>query len=443
MFRARIKDSGRHVFAAQIDSEPAWYTGKDQLICWKCEAGVHGTGTYVKRNGASYRAHFALNPRTGHEETCPFNPVEFITSIAEGAQDLAHVDDGVLMLTLPGVLEDLAPIPEQAETELPLHAVTARQIDTVPPPLPPLLNCAAKIARFLQLNAFDDKVVKRFKVQPHGYKSTIPWGRFCYGPTAAAYGELVKRLDPDSPERSPSYPVAVYGTVQRVRRDRKGRPFVFLADHADLDGREFEVLLRSMHPTLINPLTDGTHVLAVGTWDIFSDGRVPQLRLFAEEAWQIAYWHTDEDTGSATQPTSPPALTAHQRATERPARRPSKRTSGPTAAGQRSVAPPARRTTTPPAAPPRPAPPPPPTPPAAAAPGAQQRGPQPRASPTPLMGTPRTPPPTPDAASAESPTGQPAVQPQLSQPPLPASPPPRRRRKGLPGWLGRQKKRRG
>ncbi|MFB8000145.1 hypothetical protein ACFC4G_46180 [Streptomyces sp. NPDC056002] len=281
----------------------------------------------MKRNGASYRAHFALNPNTRHTATCPFNPVEVITSIAQGVQGLAHVDDGVLKLTLPGDLKDVAPVPDETKPLLPPQDVTAQQINTVPPPLPPLLNCAAKIARFLQLNAFDDKVVAKFKVQPYGRKTTIPWGRFCYGPTTDAYAELAARLDPQRPEKTaPSHPIAVYGTVQRVRRDDSGQPFVYLADHGDLDGKEFEVVLRSLHPTLIKPLTLGTHVLAVGTWKVFDRGRVPQLMLFADEAWQIAYWHSDEDTGTATQPTSPPALTAHRRATERPARTHSTRT---------------------------------------------------------------------------------------------------------------------
>lgn len=413
MFRARVKDSGREVLAVQIGDGPVWYTAKHPLICSRCDAGVHGKGTYVKRNGASYRAHFALNPRTSHEASCPFNPVEFITSIARETQGLAHVDDGVLKLTLPGDVEDLAPPLEHAQAEPPLDTVPGQRIDTVSPPLPPLLNCAAKVARFLQLNAFDDKAVKRFRVQPHGHKSTIPWGRFCYGPSSAAYGELVQRLDPVSPGRSPSHPVAVYGTVQRVHHDRTGRPFVFLAEHTDLDGQEFEVVLRSMHPTLIQPLTVGTHVLAVGAWGAFLDGRVPQLRLFAQEAWQIAYWHTDEDTGSANQPVSPPAVTAHQRATERATRGPSKRTSRRTEDGQRT------------AAPPMPSPPPPPSP---------------SPSPTPHRAVPPVPPAeAPDAPSASSPAEQSAVLPQPASPP---SLPPTRRRKGFPGWLGRSRKRR-
>ncbi|MFF9786347.1 hypothetical protein [Streptomyces nigrescens] len=437
MFRARLKDSGRDVFAVQIDGEPAWYTGKHPLICWKCDAGVHGKGTYVKGNGASYRAHFALNPRTSHTQTCPFNPVEFVTTLAQGSQGLAHVDDGVLRLTLPNSLSDLAPGPEPTGPQQPPAEATGRRISTVPPALPPLLNCAAKIAHFLQLNAFDNKVVERFRVQPHGYKNTIPWGRFCYGPTAAAYGQLVKRLDPDSPGRAPSHPVAVYGTVQRVRRDRTGRPFVFLADHTDLDGREFEVVLRSMHPSLITPLTVGTHVLAVGDWGIFTDGRVPQLRLFAEEAWQIAYWHTDEDTGSATQPSCPPALTAHQRATERPARNPSAKDR------RRPGAPPARRATPPPAPSRRAAPPPTPAPPKAAAPETPRRTPQPPAPPAHAA-----PSASETSRASAPPPGQeldvPAIPPRPPHPPLPTSPPPpaRRRRKRLPGWLGLPRRRR-
>lgn len=437
MFRARIKDSGRVVFAAQIADEPAWYTAKRPLICFSCAAGVHGKSTYVKRNGASYRAHFALNPKSSHEATCPLNPIEFITSIAHGAQDLAYVEDGILKLALPGDVEDLAPS-TLAVSEAPPLPVTGKIIDTVPPPLPPLLNCAAKIARFLQANAFDDKVVRRFRVQPHGHTSTIPWGRFCYGPSATAYGELVQRLDPDGTGSAPSHPVAVYGTVQRVHYDRAGRPFVFLADHTDLDGREFEVVLRSMHPSLIEPLAVGTHVLAVGTWGTFPDGRVPQLRLFADEAWQIAYWHTDENTGVATQPVSPPAVTAYQRAAERPARSTSNRTTRPTKAGQRPTSPPGLRPapshTTPtwraPAAP------------SAAPSAAPLDAPQPLARPESGTDAHSA---TPDVTSVGSPAGQP-IPPSPSRPPLPAPRaqlPPSRRRKGLPGWLGRRKKRQG
>ncbi|UDM05400.1 hypothetical protein [Streptomyces longhuiensis] len=454
MYRARIKDNGLHVFAVQIDNEPAWYTDKHKLICWTCDAGVNAKGTYVKRNGASYRAHFALNPNTRHTATCPFNPVEVITSIAQGAQGLAHVDDGVLKLTLPGDLADVAPVPDETKPELPPQDVRAQQIDTVPPPLPPLLNCAAKIARFLQLNAFDDKVVAKFKVQPYGRKTTIPWGRFCYGPTTDAYADLAARLDPQRPEKAaPSHPIAVYGTVQRARPDDSGRPFVSLADHSDLDGTKFEVVLRSMHPTLIKPLTASTHVLAVGKWKIFNRGRVPQLVMFADEAWQIAYWHSDENTGTATQPTSPPALTPHQRATERPARTPSTRARRPTKAVARSGRRrdvPTRHTTTPHPAIPRTAPPTLPTPLAVAEPDSTQQQPQPpapAAPQSPPAGQPRTPPPVPAAPSADQEPITPAVPPappKPSRPPRPAStplPPRRRWRAGLAGWLRRRKKR--
>ncbi len=178
-----------------------------------------------------------------------------------------------------------------------------------------------------------------------------------------------------------------------------------------------------MHPTLIEPLTVGTHVLAVGSWGTFADGRVPQLRLFAQESWQIAYWHTDEDTGSATQPVSPPALTAHQRATERTARGPLKRTPRSTGARRRPAAPTR-------CIPPHPVPPP------AEAPDVPQRRPHPPVPPAPSTDAPRTPPPAPVAPSAGSPAEQPAVPPRPSHPPLPASPPPlpkSRRLRGLSG----------
>ncbi|WP_030888227.1 hypothetical protein [Streptomyces sp. NRRL S-1868] len=239
-----------------------------------------------------------------------------------------------------------------------------------------------------------------------------------------------QRLDPDSPGRTPGHPVAVHGTVQRIHHDRAGRPFVSLADHTDLDGREFEVVLRSMHPTLIEPLTVGTHVLAVGDWAIFPGGRVPQLRLFAEAAWQIAYWHTDQESGTATRPASPPAVTARQRTTERPAR-PAQRTSRSTKTG--------RRPTTPPR---RPAPAPPPL--QAPAPRAEARDspPPPAAPPDPERKTPTT---ESDESPADASAKQPALPPRPPHPPKPTSPPPlpaSRRRKGLPAWLGRRKHRR-
>ncbi|MEU5836399.1 hypothetical protein ABZ820_22395 [Streptomyces diacarni] len=437
MFRARLKGSGRDVFAVQIDDEPAWYTGKHPLLCGECDASVHGKGTYVKGNGASYRAHFALNPKAKHAPACSFNPVEFLTTLAQAAQGLAHVQDGVLRLTLPNNLADLGPELESAGLQPPPEEATSRRINTVPPALPPLLNCAAKIARFLQLNAFDDTAVKRFKVQPHGYKAPIPWGRFCYGPTPESYGQLATRLDPTSSARTPSHPVAVYGTVQRVRKDRAERPFVYIADHADLDGREFEVVLRSMHPTLIQPLTAGTHVLAVGTWGLFTDGRVPQLRLFAEEAWQIAYWHTDATTGLPTQPTSPPALTVHQRTTERPARRPStKKTS-------RRPTPPSTRHLTPTTTPRRPAQPSTPDPPADSPDQASDTGRHtpPPPQPEPPADLPQAAPSAPDTSAGTTPSEPESAAPAF--PPRPASPPPApRRRKRLPAWLARPRRRR-
>ncbi|MFG2661640.1 hypothetical protein [Streptomyces sp. NPDC048425] len=210
-------------------------------------------------------------------------------------------------------------------------------------------------------------------------------------------------------------------------------------------------MLRSLHPTLIKPLTAGTQVLAVGTWKVFNGGRIPQLVLFADEAWQIAYWHSDEDTGTATQPTSPPALTAHQRATERRTRTSTPPHQGRWPTPRHSHAPhddtapctaqdrAARRADTTGSHGTR----------LHAAAAATTPGPH---SPTvpqiPLAGPARTPPPAPATPSAdqEPPPAVPPVPPKPSRPPRPASPPlpPRRRRRaGLADWLGRRKKRRG
>ncbi|MCX5443256.1 hypothetical protein OHB53_44855 [Streptomyces sp. NBC_00056] len=55
--------------------------------------------------------------------------------------------------------------------------------------------------------------------------------------------------------KPPKHPIAVQAAVRRGRHDRGRRPSVFPADHGDLDGKEVEVVLRSMRPELIKPLT--------------------------------------------------------------------------------------------------------------------------------------------------------------------------------------------
>ncbi|WP_413098213.1 hypothetical protein [Streptomyces sp. Inha503] len=210
---------------------------------------------------------------------------------------------------------------------------------TVRPFLPPAVDSAVKIAQLLMVHDFDRDLVKRFKVRPHG-GGLIPWGRFCYGPTAESCAEL---FQPCRRDEVFTYPIAVLGTVQRVNRDRQGRPYIALALDVPAVGGAFHVAVRSEHPTLIEPLAPGSHVLAVGAgWEVFNGGYLPQLRMWAGEHWQLAYWTTDED--QATPPRCPPPVTAAQRGhAQAEARR--RRTA-------RQSAPPA----TPPAAPRPPAP---------------------------------------------------------------------------------------
>ncbi|MBA6439058.1 hypothetical protein [Streptomyces sp. GMR22] len=137
----------------------------------------------------------------------------------------------------------------------------------------------------------------------------IPWGRFCYGPTAESYAQLFQRCRRGEMF---THPIAVLGAVQRVNRDRQDRPYIALALNVPAADGAFHVAVRSEHPTLIEPLVPGTHVLAVGAgWEVFNGGHLPQLRMWAGEHWQLAYWTADED--QATPPRCPPPVTAAQR----------------------------------------------------------------------------------------------------------------------------------
>ncbi|MFJ8677315.1 hypothetical protein [Streptomyces sp. NPDC093589] len=261
------------------------------------------------RLGARMLAQFRLAPSTEHEAECPLNPTTVAEHIAHGSQGLADVDErGILRLNLPEKLTDTPPGPhddDPAGTERVRHTVR-----TVHPLLPPAVATAAAIARFLQLHEFDPEIVRRFKVRPHGGR-LIAWDAFCYGPDPASLAALYERC-----RQTPvlTSPVAVVGTVERVNHDRQGRPYAMLALEvpAQSAGDRFHVAVRSPHAGLIEPLTAGTHVLAVGAgWSVFTGGYTPTLRLFAEEHWQIAYWTTQE--GKPTAPRCPPPVAQAQR----------------------------------------------------------------------------------------------------------------------------------
>ncbi|MDX2815754.1 hypothetical protein PV410_24850 [Streptomyces sp. PA03-5A] len=299
MHRAREADSGRHVELRHI-GPPRQITG--DLICWQCSAPYVAVRGYTLGSGTAVRPAFRLAPGAEHDENCPLNPVSVTNHIARGSRGLAEVDSqGVLRLALP---QDLAEVPPDApDGEMPDPRPVRHRVATVRPLLPLAVNSAAKIAQVLQTHG--DGLADRFTVQPHG-GHPIPWARFCYGPSHDAYGDLYRRCRRGE---SLTHPIAVTGAVQRVNHDRQGRPYIALALNVPAGREVFHVAVRSAHPGLMEPLTEGTDVLAIGSWTVFYGGTLPQLRLWADEHWQLAYWTTGDD-GQQTSPRCPAPVAA-------------------------------------------------------------------------------------------------------------------------------------
>lgn len=412
MDKAREKRTGRPVSAEEIGPDPEPF--ERPLICPHCDSIVEPVRGYK-----SVPSLFRLAKGTSHESGCLLNPTEVIQSIAHGSHGLAHVtDDGLLRLELPADISAMPPWPTTPGDDMDADVIRTHDTTTVRPYLPPAITSAAKIARFLQMHGFDPKVVDRFRVKPHG-QSPISWGRFCYSPRT--YADLYQRC---ARHESISHPIAVHGTVHSIAQDRTGRPYARLALNVPAGDTRFHVLLRSTHDSLIKPLTAGTHVLAVGDWTVFDTPHIPQLRLFADEHWQIAYWETDPATALPTEPTCPAPVTARQRA-EAQARARDRR---PRPAPEPRPAPaqPASRTPSPP--------------PAQAAPRPQVQRPAETVLPEPeLVGEPAVTPPDRESAVTAAPAQPPPVPPRPPLPPMPpvpppAGPPPRRR--GWRRWIG-------
>ncbi|MFB8441187.1 hypothetical protein ACFC7A_19290 [Streptomyces niveus] len=305
MRSAREQRSGRPVSAEEIGSKPE--TFESPLICEFCDSIVEPVRGYK-----TVPALFRLRRNLLHQPRCALNPTEIINDIARGSHGLAHVtEQGLLRLELPADLISIPPhTPEPGDEPHPDATLIKHDTTTVRPFLPPAITSAAKIARFLQMHDFDPKIVERFRVKPHG-QSPVAWGRFCYGPTHESYAELYDRK---RTRRTIPHPIAVYGTVQRVDQERgSGRPYATLAVNVTAGEHRHHVVLRSHFETLITPLAVGTHVLAVGDWDVFDRTHIPQLRLFAEDHWQVAYWTTNPATGRPAEPACPPPVTSRQR----------------------------------------------------------------------------------------------------------------------------------
>ncbi|MFI8093976.1 hypothetical protein ACIF9R_37700 [Streptomyces sp. NPDC086080] len=218
----------------------------------------------------------------------------------------------------------------------------------------------------------------------------------------------------------------MHGTVHSIAEDRNGQPYARLALNVPAGDTRFHVLLRSAHDSLIKPLAAGTHVLAFGEWTVFDTPHIPQLRLFADEHWQIAHWETDPSSGLPTDPTCPATVTARQRADTPAQARARARRPRPASESRPPQAPP---TSPPPVA----AVPPPQVQEPAEAP-AKSVQPEPEPVDEPTVTPPHREPAAPPVAS-----GTPPVPPRPPLPPPPLEPPqtgrsPRRRR--WPRWLG-------
>lgn len=407
MDKARERRTHRPVLAEEIGPDPEPF--ERPLICPHCDSIVEPVRGY--KNVPSL---FRLAKSTSHQAGCLLNPTEVIESIARGSHGLAHVtDDGLLRLELPADISALPPWPTVPVDGTDTGVIRTRDTTTVRPYLPPAITSAAKIARFLQMHGFDPKVVERFRVKPHGQRP-IPWGRFCYTPRT--YADLYQRCARREPI---SYPIAVHGTVHSIAKDTNGQPYVRLAINIPNGDTRFHVLLRSAHESLIKPLAAGTHVLAVGDWGLLDRSHIPQLRLFADEHWQIAYWETAPTTGLPTDPTCPAPVTARQRAEAKAQARARRPSLGPE----------------PRPAPVQPAPP----PPAAPAPAPQVKSPvEPRPQPEPAEESAVAPPHAEPAVPEAPQTPSPPRRPPFPPPPLvPPSTAPSARRRGWRRWFGR------
>jgi len=404
--KARLYQEGRigpRVYASAIGEEPWWRRQKVPLVCAFCVAPVVSQRASVGR--VSRPALFRLATDRQHETVCPLNPREVLERIARGARGIAHVRGDELHLVLPGDLQqidDSVP-PDVADPHV--GEPVGVDVSTVRPLLPPLINSAVAIARFLQKHG-DPDVAARFKVRRPGEREAVGWGEFCYGPAPGDHGRLYALL---ADGRRPAHPVAVFGRIRSIGKDSLERPVVRLGD-----GTGFSVRIRSEHPSLLDPLTAGDYVLVVGTWKIWTPQRGRQqteLQAFVDHHWQLSHWSYDDTTGHHSPPACPPPLSLAQRAlrqartTASPTRHPGR----PARTRPRSGGTPRPQTS----AAPKPAPIPSPQPPATTS------------VPQPAPPTPPPPPVTPPTPAPAPPVPDPPAYPPA--PSLPSSEPPRQR----------------
>ena len=446
-----LDDRGVLISARQLNDEPKPYVG--QLWCPHCKHEVYAVPEHPRTSklGKPYvqSAHFALmpekkpkaangqagekRPKAEHFRGCPLRATETLEEIARRARGLAELGNGQLQLRL--VLTETTDTkvatlpPPGAPLKPPPADPVRRQIRAREPALAPAVTSAARIAQLLALYEHDPDTVERFTVRYTGTRP-IPWSDFCYGPGPASLAALYQRLQTGPAQ----HPVAVVGQVAAVGTSRGGQAWRRITANVPtgLPGRlaVADVYLRSDHPELLEPLTEGTSMLALAApdvpWKLFvpKNGGRHQLVLWPRTHWQLAYWTTDPATGRSSEPKTPPAVKSPPRTRPtrpKPTQRPTATSPGRgTSARQREAAELAALTTPPTAPVPPPADPPRPT--------------GDLSEPTPEA----LPPAAPLGATSSGPSTLPPVPPVPPIPPvppvLPPPPPqtaPRRPRKGL------------
>ncbi|MBB1258330.1 hypothetical protein H3147_05735 [Streptomyces sp. OF8] len=230
--------------------------------------------------------------------------MEVLHKIARGSQGVAVIEGDELHLVLPSDVDQIGATAPVIDAGPPADdGRVGVSVSTVRPLLPPLINSAVVVARLLQKHGYDAEVTAQFKVRRPGAAKAVGWGEFCYGPAASDHARLYTRV---TEGRRAGHPVAVFGRVAAVERDRHRRPVLRLAD-----GRGgFTVRIRTDHPPLLDSLVAGCFVLAVGAWKVWTPAKArPELQLFAEEHWQLAHWTYDDATGRSSPPSCPPPVT--------------------------------------------------------------------------------------------------------------------------------------
>ncbi|MGK5546680.1 hypothetical protein ACSNOH_18400 [Streptomyces sp. URMC 127] len=267
---------------------------RKRLICAHCSCTVRAVREHFKGedgpNPFKVGAHFRLPDGVAHEATCDFNPDRVVEEIARGSAGLADVQpDGTLRLVLPDNLGAADAPPPQPPTTTDAAAdgeQTSLRITTASSPvLPPALNSAVKIVRFLQAHDFDAEATRLFRLSYGPKHRRLSWARFCYHPQALP--QLHQRL---ATGRALDHPIAVYGTVVRTGRAQSGKPYVLLAERVPSgpEGATFSLCLRSEYPQLLDGLRAGMQVLAVGPWKVWPRAQGPdEVQLWVDAHWRL------------------------------------------------------------------------------------------------------------------------------------------------------------